>query len=60
MLNSLQYKVLVEGVDNLAYIPLMEDMGISAYQGFLFEKPIPYDQFHLQARTQFNYARRLT
>ncbi|HBY39508.1 MAG TPA: bifunctional diguanylate cyclase/phosphodiesterase [Alteromonas sp.] len=45
MLNSLQYKVLVEGVDNLAYIPLMEDMGISAYQGFLFEKPIPYDQF---------------
>ncbi len=54
MLNSLQFTVLVEGIDNLAYLPLMEEMGISAYQGFLFEKPIPYDQFiykHVQSAT---------
>lgn len=52
MLNSLQFTVLVEGIDNLEYLPLMEEMGISAYQGFLFEKPIPYDQFiykHVQS-----------
>lgn len=45
MFNSLQYKVLVEGVDNLVYILFMEDMGILVYQGFLFEKFIFYDQF---------------
>ncbi|MFS1701567.1 putative bifunctional diguanylate cyclase/phosphodiesterase [Alteromonas sp. AMM-1] len=45
MLNSLQYEVLIEGIDDPAYIPLLEEMGISAFQGFLFEKPMPYDQF---------------
>lgn len=45
MLNSLRFDIIIEGVDNVAYIPLLEEMGITAYQGFLFEKPLPYDQF---------------
>lgn len=45
MLDSLRFDVIIEGVDNAAYLPLLESIGINSYQGFLFEKPLPYDQF---------------
>ena len=48
MLDSLRLEVIIEGVDNSAYLPLLENIGINAYQGFLFEKPLPYDQFILK------------
>ncbi|HAU92132.1 MAG TPA: bifunctional diguanylate cyclase/phosphodiesterase [Alteromonas sp.] len=48
MLDSLRLEVIIEGVDNSAYLPLLENIGINVYQGFLFEKPLPYDQFILK------------
>ncbi|MFC3201999.1 putative bifunctional diguanylate cyclase/phosphodiesterase [Alteromonas oceani] len=48
MLDSLRLEVIIEGVDNSAYLPLLENIGINSYQGFLFEKPLPYDQFILK------------
>lgn len=48
MLDSLRLDVIIEGVDNSAYLPLLESIGINSYQGFLFEKPLPYDQFILK------------
>ncbi|MAJ69917.1 MAG: EAL domain-containing protein [Alteromonadaceae bacterium TMED7] len=48
MLDSLRLEVIMEGIDNAAYLPLLEAIGINNYQGFLFEKPLPYDQFILK------------
>ncbi len=48
MLDSLRLEVIMEGIDNAAYLPLLEAIGINNYQGFLFEKPLPYDKFILK------------
>ncbi|GGF61522.1 putative bifunctional diguanylate cyclase/phosphodiesterase [Alteromonas lipolytica] len=48
MLDSLRFEVIIEGIDNEAYLPILENIGIHLYQGFLFEKPMPYEQFILK------------
>lgn len=41
MAHSLEIKVIAEGVENLAQLALLKEMGCDEYQGFLFSKPLP-------------------
>ncbi|NVK56348.1 MAG: EAL domain-containing protein [Alteromonadaceae bacterium] len=45
MLNSIGLDIIIEGIDNVAYLSLLEGYNVAGFQGFLFEKPLPYEQF---------------
>jgi len=43
--NSLKKEVLVEGVETEAGLALINQIGIGKAQGYLFSKPMPFDDF---------------
>ena len=44
MAHSLKLKVLAEGVETEEQLAFLRDHGCNALQGFLFSKPLPYDE----------------
>lgn len=45
MSRSLQLRVLAEGVETENQFALLRELGCDAYQGFLFGRPQPFDEF---------------
>jgi len=45
MAHSLSFDVIAEGVETEAQRQLLQDIGCTHYQGYLFAKPIPIEQF---------------
>lgn len=43
--HSLGMKVLAEGVESAAQRDCMRGLGCDSYQGFLYSKPVPHDEF---------------
>ena len=48
--NSLKKEVLVEGVETEAGLALINQIGIGKAQGYLFSKPMPFDDFVVWAK----------
>jgi len=54
MANSLQLNVIAEGVETEAQKQLLLSKGCRAYQGYLFGKPVPIEQFNTELRNIIN------
>jgi EAL domain-containing protein (putative c-di-GMP-specific phosphodiesterase class I) len=50
---TLDMNVVAEGVENKVQFQYLQAMGCHHYQGYLFSKPMPIDDF-VSATTQFN------
>lgn len=48
MLEGLQVDIVVEGVESVEYLPLLKEMNVTLLQGYLFDKPMPYEAFLLK------------
>lgn len=48
--NSLGMEVIVEGVETEAQRNFLEHNGCHAYQGYLFSKPVPIEEFEALIR----------
>ncbi|MBR7800415.1 EAL domain-containing protein [Undibacterium fentianense] len=54
---SLGLSVIAEGVETLAQKAFLEQQGCRAYQGYLYSKPLPIDQFEAFAKQAYeSYA----
>jgi len=47
MANKLGMEVIAEGVETQAQLSFLKKNGCLLFQGYLFSKPIPIDQFEL-------------
>jgi len=56
MAHSLDLNVIAEGVETEDQRQLLLDNGCTHYQGYLFSKPVPIEQFELLLRVDQNYA----
>jgi EAL domain-containing protein (putative c-di-GMP-specific phosphodiesterase class I) len=58
MAKHLDLKVIAEGVETEFELNFLEEKGCRIYQGYLFSKPIPSDQFTtmLQRGTTVDYS----
>ncbi len=50
MAKHLDLKVIAEGVETEFELNFLEDKGCTIYQGYLFSKPVPNDQFTVMLR----------
>jgi EAL domain-containing protein (putative c-di-GMP-specific phosphodiesterase class I) len=45
MAKNFRLNVIAEGVESEAQLKLLKNLGCMAYQGYLFSKPLPIEQF---------------
>lgn len=45
MANSLELNVIAEGVEHQAQLDLLQVQGCHLYQGYLYSRPLPFDEF---------------
>ena len=45
MAKNLNLKVLAEGIETLPQLEILKQQGCDSFQGYLFSKPIPADDF---------------
>ena len=50
---SLELSVLAEGVETEAQLDFLIESGCHAYQGYLFSKPLPIEDFEELVRKEF-------
>jgi EAL domain-containing protein (putative c-di-GMP-specific phosphodiesterase class I) len=47
--------VIAEGVEDESQLALLKQYGCMAYQGYLFSKPVPIEEFELLLNRKFCY-----
>lgn len=52
MANNLDMEVIAEGVETQAQLDFLKKIGCKLYQGYLFSKPVPLDEFQALLRKQ--------
>lgn len=56
MANHLNLKVIAEGVETRYELDFLQDKGCPLYQGYLFSKPVPNDQFKILLRNKSTFS----
>ncbi len=51
MAHSLEMNVVAEGVENLEQLRFLQSLGCEEIQGYLFAKPLPFDEFKAWLKT---------
>ena len=51
MARNFKINVIAEGVETKAQLSLLQQLGCMHYQGYLFSKPVPIEQFELLIET---------
>ncbi len=55
MVHKLNYKALAEGVETDEQLEFLRNIGCSMVQGFLYDKPLPKDEFEKRLTGEINY-----
>lgn len=55
MAKDLSIQVLAEGVENTSQRDYLKDIGCNSVQGFLYDKPLPEDEFEKRLNKNFKY-----
>ena len=57
MVHDLGFKVIAEGVETDAQADFLREIGCSTVQGYLYDKPLPLDQFEQRLEKEYVYQK---
>jgi len=56
--NSFRMAVTAEGVESVADFERMQALGVHKIQGYLFGRPVPYDETHALVGSRWEFGRK--
>lgn len=56
MVHELGYKVIAEGVETVKQAEFLRGIGCSTVQGYLYDKPLPLNEFEQRLKGEFKYS----